>query len=262
MKLETANMKLKEAERTKDADDKLAHNRSNIGTICVDMGLDDRTSILHNGRFLPGANCSTAKLWLAARNRTPLHGAPPLGNYDMAAVGLGGFVSPRGWVELANPASTRLSLRQFNINNCARKTSSSKESDNDTNLPDFSEIGEFQLALRTLRTAAAFIMPWNFSFTALENFLINTRFCKDDLGNIENTVHGLCVVRKRLQMEGRRTISLLRRTQEYLERFLHSTSPVSLRQKGLDQDRRPVEQKTGSQAVQKAPLHRRMLQLE
>ncbi len=47
MKLETANMKLKEAERTKDADDKLAHNRSNIGTICVDMGLDDRTSILH-----------------------------------------------------------------------------------------------------------------------------------------------------------------------------------------------------------------------
>jgi hypothetical protein len=115
MKLETANMKLKEAERTKDADDKLAHNRSNIGTICIDMGLDDRTSILHDSRFLPGANCSAAKLWLAARNRTPLHGAPPLGNSDMAAVGLGGFVSPRGWVELANPASTRLSLRQFNI---------------------------------------------------------------------------------------------------------------------------------------------------
>jgi hypothetical protein len=186
MKLETANMKLKEAERTKDADDKLAHNRSNIGTICVDMGLDDRTTILHDGRFLPGANCSAAKLWLAARNRIPLHGAPPLGNYDMAAVGLGGFVSPRGWVELANPASTRLSLRQFNINNCTRKASGLKENDNDTNLPDFSEIGEFQLALRTLRTAAAFIMPWNFSFTAIENFLINTRFCKDDLGNIEN----------------------------------------------------------------------------
>jgi hypothetical protein len=186
MKLETANMKLKEAERTKDADDKLAHNRSNIGTICVDMGLDDRTTILHDGRFLPGANCSAAKLWLAARNRIPLHGAPPLGNYDMAAVGLGGFVSPRGWVELANPASTRLSLRQFNINNCTRKTSGSKENDNDNNTPDFSEIGEFQLALRTLRTAAAFIMPWNFSFTAIENFLINTRYCKDDLGNIEN----------------------------------------------------------------------------
>ena len=186
MKLETANMKLKEAERTKDADDKLAYNRSNIGTICVDMGLDDRTSILHDGRFLPGANCSAAKLWLAARNRIPLHGAPPLGNYDMASVGLGGFVSPRGWVELANPASTKLSLRQFNINNCARKTSGSKSGDSEPNLPDFSELGEFQLALRTMRTAASFIMPWNLSFTALENFLINTRFCKDDLGNIEN----------------------------------------------------------------------------
>jgi hypothetical protein len=40
--LETANMKLREAERTKDADDKLAHNRMNMGVISVDMGLDDR----------------------------------------------------------------------------------------------------------------------------------------------------------------------------------------------------------------------------
>jgi hypothetical protein len=37
-----------------------------------------------------------------------------------------------------------------------------------------------------MRTAASFIMPWNFSFTALENFLINSRFCRDDLGDIEN----------------------------------------------------------------------------
>jgi hypothetical protein len=77
MRMETANMKLKEAERAKDADDRLAHNRSNIGVISVDMGLDDRTNVLHDGRFLPGANCSAAKLWLAARERTPLHGAPP-----------------------------------------------------------------------------------------------------------------------------------------------------------------------------------------
>ncbi len=37
-----------------------------------------------------------------------------------------------------------------------------------------------------MRTAASFIMPWNFSFAALENFLINTKFCKDDLGDCEN----------------------------------------------------------------------------
>jgi hypothetical protein len=179
-------MKLKEAERAKDADDRLAHNMSNIGVISVDMGLDDRTNVLHDGRFLPGANCSAVKLWLAARERTPLHGAPPLGNYDMACVGLGGFVSSRGWVELANPASTRLSLKHFNINSCARRVSSKKSDSEDSGLQEITELGEFQLALRTLRTAAAFVMPWNFSFTALENFIINSRYCKADLGEIDN----------------------------------------------------------------------------
>jgi hypothetical protein len=28
-------------------------------------------------------------------------------------------------------------------------------------------------------------MPWNHSFTALENFTINNRFCKEDLAEIE-----------------------------------------------------------------------------
>jgi hypothetical protein len=37
-----------------------------------------------------------------------------------------------------------------------------------------------------MRTAVAFIMLLNFLFTALENFLINMRYCKDDLGNKEN----------------------------------------------------------------------------
>jgi hypothetical protein len=67
--LETANVQLKEAERTKDADDRLAHDRPNIGMIGVDM--DDRTTNLQNGLW-PGANCSSAKLCLAARERTPL----------------------------------------------------------------------------------------------------------------------------------------------------------------------------------------------
>jgi hypothetical protein len=71
IKLETANVKLKEAERTKDADDRLAHDRPNIGMIGVDMGRDDRTTHFQNGLW-PGANCSSAKLSLAARERTPL----------------------------------------------------------------------------------------------------------------------------------------------------------------------------------------------
>jgi hypothetical protein len=41
---------------------------------------------------LPGAGCSAAKTWLRAREVLGLTGAPPLGNYDMAAVGLGGLI--------------------------------------------------------------------------------------------------------------------------------------------------------------------------
>lgn len=114
-----------------------------------------------------------------------LTGAPPIGNYDMGAVGLGGFVSARGWVELANPSSTKISLKLFSLNNCSSKVSTSKSDSTESILPDFAEVGEFQLALRTLRNAAAYVSPWNMSYAALENFLINNRYCAEDLGGVD-----------------------------------------------------------------------------
>ena len=185
--MESTSIKLREIERSRDADDKLAANRATLGTSpkSIPAGLDDRWSTLHEGRFLPGAGCSAAKLWLKARDLLGLAGAPPLGNYDMAAVGLGGFVSARGWVELANPSSTKISLKMFSLNNCASKISTSKADTADSSLPDFAEIGEFQLALRTLRNAAAFVSPWNYSFAAIENFLINSKFCAADLSGVD-----------------------------------------------------------------------------
>ncbi len=103
----------------------------------------------------------------------------------MAAVGLGSFVTVKGWVELANPSSTKLSLKLFNLNNCSGKVSTSKSDSPDNCLPDFAEIREFQLALRTLRNAAAFVSPWNFSFAALENFLVKSRFCSSELAGVD-----------------------------------------------------------------------------
>jgi hypothetical protein len=88
-------------------------------------------------------------------------------------------------VELANPSSTKLSLKLFNLNNCSGKISTSKSDSTDNSMPDFAEIGEFQLALRTLRNAATFVSPWNFSFAALENFLVNSRFCSTDLAGVD-----------------------------------------------------------------------------
>jgi hypothetical protein len=73
----------------------------------------------------------------------------------------------------------------FNINNCAARASSSKSRQDDEDLIDFAEVGEFIVALRAMRSAMAFVMPWNMSVAALEGFLINTRFCKDELGGLE-----------------------------------------------------------------------------
>jgi hypothetical protein len=44
---------------------------------------------------------------------------------------------------------------------------------------------EFKLALRTFRSAASFVLPWNQSYTALENFLVSSQFCKEDIGPLD-----------------------------------------------------------------------------
>jgi hypothetical protein len=133
LKMETTTMKMKESEWTRDADERLAANRADLRVTVktVKEGKDDRWKILHEGRFLAGAGCSATTLWLHARTHLGIQGAPPIGNYDMNAVGLGGFVSSRGWVELANPSSTKLSVKMFSLNNCSAKLSNRKQDEED-----------------------------------------------------------------------------------------------------------------------------------
>jgi hypothetical protein len=50
---------------------------------------------------------------------------------------------------------------------------------------DFTEVGEFMVALRAMRSTMAYVMPCNMSFAALEGFLINSRVCRDKLGGLE-----------------------------------------------------------------------------
>jgi hypothetical protein len=85
LKMESTTLKIKESECSRDADDKLAANRAALGTSpkILKEGADDRWKILHEGRFLPGAGCSAAKLWLSARSSLGLTGGAALGNYDM-----------------------------------------------------------------------------------------------------------------------------------------------------------------------------------
>jgi hypothetical protein len=103
----------------------------------------------------------------------------------MNAVGLGGFVSKRGWLEIHNVGSDSMSLKMFNINSCGNKAGSAAKSDNSDELKDIIELGEFQLALRVAREAMSLVHPWNKSISAIEGFLNQSDFCKQDLAGVD-----------------------------------------------------------------------------
>jgi hypothetical protein len=158
--------------------------------IFVEAGEDDRSLNLHQARFLGGAACSAKKLWMAAREVIGLEGITPLSNYDMAATGLGGCVTARGWLELHNPASTNLSIKLFSSANIGGATSATKRLtlvDGDgainvgENLKEISDMESFKHAVRALCRAAHFAMPWNFSFAALDGFLHSSNYCAAEL---------------------------------------------------------------------------------
>ncbi len=51
---------------------------------------------------------------------------------------------------------------------------------------NFTYLSEFQLALRAMRSAMKMVMPWNFTIAALEGFLINSRYCREDIWALDN----------------------------------------------------------------------------
>jgi hypothetical protein len=186
LKTETTAIKIKEFERNKAVGDKLASNREYLSDTfyAVAQGEDNRWDKIHEARFLPGACCSASSMWLRAREVIGLTSQEPVGTYDMASIGLGGFVSKRGWVELHNVASDSISLRMFNINGCGTKISG-KGLENTDEFKEVTEFGEFKLALRVAKEAQAFVHPWNKSLAALEGFMYQTDFCKQDLSAVE-----------------------------------------------------------------------------
>ena len=184
MKIETTAIKLKDWEKNKDADDRLSINKSALSSTFSDVsaGRDNRLSVLHPARFLGGAGCSATKLWLAARESLGTTGHPPIGSYDLGAVGLAGYVSAKGWTECHNLQNPKILVKYFNINNCSARASSKRTSEDPE---DIMEVAELKLALRVMRTAFSFAQPWNFSVLALEGFFLQNNFCASDLEKIE-----------------------------------------------------------------------------
>ena len=186
LKLESTSIKLKNLEKANDVDSKLTANRDNLPTtkLQVKEGEDNRWTVLHEARFLPGAGSSASKQWLRAREVMGREGHVAISTYDMGAVGLAGYVTPRGWYEIHDPGSSNLSLRQFSINNCGKKTSV-KHGEYEEDLAEVVELGEFKCALRVLREAMSYVHPWNKSVAALEGFLIQSNYCTGDLEGLE-----------------------------------------------------------------------------
>lgn len=187
LKLESTSIKLKNLERAKDAEDKLAFNREALMTteFKVKQGVDNRWSILHEARFLPGAACSSAKLWLKAREVLGSNIQAPVSVYDMASVGLAGHVTPRGWLALGDPGNSSISINMFSINNCGKKLGGKTDGLKEDQLKEIVETGELRTAVRALREALSFAQPWNRSVAALEGFLLQNNFCSADLEGVD-----------------------------------------------------------------------------
>ena len=185
LKLETTSIKLRNLEKSRDIDECLSTNRDNLpfNMINVEAGRDNRWTELHTSRFLPGMGCSAVKVWLRAREVMGRGGHAPISTYDMGSVGLAGYVTPKGWFELADPGSSHISIRQFSINNCGKKVATKSGGEDD--MGDVVEIGEFKLALRALREAMNYVHPWNKSVAALDGFFHQTNFCCSDLSGLE-----------------------------------------------------------------------------
>ena len=185
IKAEAASRKLQEYDRGRRAEDKLMANRESLASTSypVMAGSDNRLDAIHPSRFLPGAACPATKLWLKARETIGSGGHVPLSTYDLGSIGLSGCVSPRGWVEIHNPASTSISIKMFALGNTEKKGRH-----NDADFCEMEDLSELKNAVRTLRAAMTSVHPWNRSVDALESFLIQSAFCSADLASVSKQV--------------------------------------------------------------------------
>jgi len=190
LRIESTSIRIRDAERSRETEDRLANNKANLLTKFYEVpaGKDNRCTNLHPARYLPGAACSAVRQYITAREVIGLTGPPSLGCYDMNAVGMGGFISAKGWLELGTCGSSKMKIALFSINNTAKSGKSAESEDGQV----MKNVDEFVLAMRTLRAAAQFVCPWNYSFMALENFFLNKKFMEEELKHDNNPARTLC----------------------------------------------------------------------
>ncbi len=122
LKMESNAIKRMTANKSRSLEAKLIKHHEDLRTSWLEIpaGQDNRMDTLHSSRFMPAAVVNAQELRAHAREVWGVHSYPAVATFDMAAVGLDGYLTPRGWVELQDPGSTGLSGKQFNLsNNCS-----------------------------------------------------------------------------------------------------------------------------------------------
>ena len=183
--LNTALSKEKKSTEKLGVNTKLAHNAKKLAKnpVVLGKGRDNRREVLHPARFLGGACSSLADQWAEARRSIGEAGVTALGNYDLDAVGCGGCVTPKGWLEIHNPASQELKLKLFHMPNMGGSSSKKQEGESGgESLKEIGDLDSFKIALNTAREAMASALPWNRSISALVGLMLNTNYLSEDLG--------------------------------------------------------------------------------
>jgi hypothetical protein len=119
LKMESNAIKRMTADKSRSLEAKLIKHHEDLRTSWLEIpaGQENRMDNLHSSRFMPAA---VVNAQAHAREVWGVHGYLAVATFDMAAVGLDDYLTPRGWVELQDPGSTGLLAKQFNLsNNCS-----------------------------------------------------------------------------------------------------------------------------------------------
>ena len=157
--------------------------------VTVPEGKDNRSSILHEARFLPGPAAKGVDLWTEARKIWGAQGVDAICNYDLKGLGMSGSVTAKGMEALHNPGSADISVKMFSVINAINAkagvrtilSAGDDRFETQESWKEVSDMNELRIAFRNLRQAAFLVRPWDHSLMVLEAWFNPTFWLVDEL---------------------------------------------------------------------------------
>jgi hypothetical protein len=146
----------------------------------VEKGEDHCLGKAHSARFLRGYAGDSQELWKQAREVWGSNGIDPIGNYEVGSIGFGDQLTHKVWAELHKPNSRLLSVRLLSNKSVEDSWKAGEKTDSPR---EFETLNEFKVAMACLEGGFHKVMPWNFSFKALNFFLVSINYGESELGN-------------------------------------------------------------------------------